>query len=111
DAEGRLSNRRIFVDLDEIEAADPARTWEVGPDGLALAPDGNLVIAEYGAGHLLIVNGDGQLVATVDVPERYVTAAAFTADGRRMFITAPESLVSPDAGAVYAIDYPPPPSP
>ena len=111
DAEGRLSNRRTFVNLDDLDAPDPDRTWELGPDGLAMAPDGNLVIAEYGAGHLLIVNGAGHLAATVNVPERYVTAAAFSADGRRLFITAPASLVSPNSGAVYAIDYPVPSTP
>ena len=104
--DGSLSNRRTFVALDDLDGADPERSWEVGPDGLALAPDGNLVIAEYGAGHLLVVDPAGKLVAIVPVPERYVTAAAFSADGRRMFITAPASLMDPSLGAVYEIPYP-----
>jgi gluconolactonase len=104
--DGSLSNRRIFVGLDDLEGTDPERTWELGPDGLALAPDGNLVIAEYGAGHLLVVDPAGALVATVPVPERYVTAAAFSADGHRMFITAPASLMNPNSGAVYEVAYP-----
>ena len=104
--DGSLSNRRTFVRLDDLEGFDPERTWELGPDGLALAPDGNLVIAEYGAGHLLVVDPGGKLVASVPVPEHYVTAAAFSADGKRMFITAPASLMNPNSGAVYEVAYP-----
>jgi gluconolactonase len=104
--DGTLSNRRTFVALDELVGADPERGWEVGPDGLNADRDGNLIIAEYGAGHLLIVDGDGKLIATIDVPERYVTASAFDADHARLFIAAPASLMDPSRGAVYATPYP-----
>ena len=51
---------------------------------------------------------DGKLVATIAVPERYVTASAFDADQTRLFITAPASLMDPSRGAVYATPYPVP---
>jgi sugar lactone lactonase YvrE len=98
-------NRRTFVALDELVGADQ-RSWELGPDGLNLDRDGNLIIAEYGAGHLLVVDKDGTLVATIVVPERYVTASAFSADQTRLFITAPASLMDPSRGEVYATPYP-----
>lgn len=101
-----LMNRRTFVALDDLVGNDPARTWEVGPDGLAVDRDGNVVIAEYGAGRLLVVDKAGRLLATLPVPERYVTSSAFNADQTRLYITAPASLISPDSGAVYAVDYP-----
>lgn len=106
-ADGTLSGRRVFVALDDLEGADPARSWELGPDGLAVDRAGNLIIAEYGAGHLLVVDPAGALVATVPVPQPYVTSSALNADQSVLYITAPASLASPDeAGAVYATPYP-----
>ena len=63
--DGSLSDRRTFVALDDLVGADPERSWEVGPDGLNVDRDGNLMIAEYGAGRLLVVDKDGRLVATI----------------------------------------------
>ncbi len=100
-ADGTLSNKRTFVRLDDLVGADPTRSWEVGPDGLAVDHDGNLYVAEYGAGHLLIVNAAGKLLHIIPVPENYITAVAFNADQSRLFITAPASLFSPTSGAVY----------
>lgn len=107
-ADGSLSNRRTFVALDDLVGPDPERGWEVGPDGLNVDRDGNLIIAEYGAGRLLVVDGEARLLATIPVPERYVTASAFDAGKARLYITAPASLVDPSLGAVYAAAYPPP---
>ena len=105
-ADGTLSNRRIFVSLDDLGVADPERTWEVGPDGLNVDRHGNVIVAEYGAGHLLVISGDAALVATIPVPERYVTASAFDATETHLFITAPASLMDPSRGAVYVTQYP-----
>jgi sugar lactone lactonase YvrE len=104
--DGTLSNRRTFVALDDLEGAEPERSWEVGPDGLNVDRDGNLIVAEYGAGHLLVVDRNGRLAATIPVPERYVTASAFDAPEQHLFITAPASLMDPSQGAVYAIAWP-----
>jgi len=105
-ADGTLSNRRTLVRLDDLVGADTNRSWEIGPDGLNVDREGNLIIAEYGAGHLLVVDRAGTLVATITVPERYVTASAFDGDETRLFITAPASLMDPSRGAVYATPYP-----
>jgi gluconolactonase len=107
-ADGTLSNRRTFVNLDDLVGADRERSWEVGPDGLNADRDGNLIIAEYGAGRLLIVDRNAKLFATITVPERYITASAFDADQARLFITAPASLMDPSRGAVYAMPWPVP---
>ncbi len=105
--DGTLSRRRIFVKLDDLEAADPHRGWEVGPDGLAVDRDDNLYLAEYGAGHLLIVDRNGKLLATVDVPEPYITSVAFSPDQTTLYITAPANLW-PTGGQVYAVANPVP---
>ena len=105
-ADGSLSGGRTFVVLDAIEPVDPGRPWEAGPDGLAVDRAGHLFIAEYGAGHLLVVDAAGMLVATVPVPERFVTAPALSADEAVLYITAPGTRGPPYEGAVYAVPNP-----
>jgi gluconolactonase len=106
-ADATLSNRRVFVRLDDVEASVPGRSWEVGTDGLAMDAAGNLYIAEYGAGHLLIVGPDAKLRATIDVDEKYITAPALTPDETRIYITAPVSTYEPAApGKVYSFANP-----
>jgi sugar lactone lactonase YvrE len=107
DADGALSGRRVYAALDDLVGPDEARGWEVGPDGLAVDGAGNLYVAEYGAGRLLIVGPDRRLLATVAVPEPYVTAPALSADDSRLFVTAPVSLHAPEApGKVYSVANP-----
>jgi sugar lactone lactonase YvrE len=101
-ADASLSNRRVFVRLDDIETGVPGRGWEVGTDGLAMDAAGNLYVAEYGAGHLLIVGPDAKLRATIDVDEKYITAPALTPDEAHIYVTAPVSTYEPAApGKVY----------
>jgi gluconolactonase len=104
--DGSLSGRRVFVALDDLVAADADRSWEVGPDGLAIDSRGNLYIAEYGGGRLLIVDPEGELLAVVEVPERYITGIALGANEDRIFVTAPGLRFPPYSGKVYSIANP-----
>ena len=104
--DGSLGLRRVFVELDRVAPAGP-HDWEVGPDGLAVDRRGNLFIAEYGAGQVLVGDGKGALVATIPIPERYVTAPAFGPDEARVFVTAPANNTTPPfVGKVYSIANP-----
>lgn len=104
--DGSLGLRRVFVELDRV-APPAARGWEVGPDGLAVDSRGNLFIAEYGAGRVLVVDKNGALLATIPIPERYVTAPAFGPNEARVFVTAPSNnIMPPFVGKVYSIANP-----
>ena len=106
-ADRSLSAPREFLRLDDVVGDDPARGWEVGPDGLAVDRRGNVYIVEYGGGRIVIIDRNAALLATVEVPERYTTAAALIDGERRMIITAPVSLFDPTAyGKVYVVDNP-----
>jgi sugar lactone lactonase YvrE len=105
--DGALGDPKVFLDLDDVRPDDPDRSWEVGSDGLAVDRHGNLYVAEYGGGRVLIVDRNAALVATIEVPEAYVTAPALIDDERRIFITAPASLADPSApGKVYVLENP-----
>jgi sugar lactone lactonase YvrE len=106
-ADGSLSGKRIFLALDSVEKKQPEWGWEVGPDGLAVDHAGNLYIAEYGGGHLLIVDSRGKLITVVKFKEPYTTAMALADKDRRLFVTAPVSFYDPTAfGEVYEMKNP-----
>ena len=105
-ADGMLSGKRVFIALDDLVGADPARNWDVGPDGLATDNAGNLFVAEYGGGRILIVSPAGKLLGTIPVPETYVTAMAFTADQSTLFVTAPAARSPAVPGKVYRLANP-----
>ena len=68
---------------------------------------GNVYVAEYGSGRVIVVDRDAAHIATIDVPEKYVTAPALIDGERRIFITAPVSLFDPAApGKVYVVENP-----
>ena len=106
-ADGTLSGTRVFLNLDDAVGKDAKRTWEVGPDGLAMDRAGNLYIAEYGGGRLIIVDKTAKLVTTISFPEKYTTAPLLTDNEARIFMTAPVSLYDPQAfGKVYSVANP-----
>jgi gluconolactonase len=106
-ADGSLSHTRVFVKLDDLVPKNDNRGWEVGADGLAVDHAGNLYIAEYGGGRLIIVDSGGRLKSIVPFPEQYTTAAVLTDGDRRIFVTAPVSFVDPKAyGEVYSVANP-----
>jgi sugar lactone lactonase YvrE len=106
-ADGSLSGKRVFLKLDDVVGPDPDRTWEVGPDGLSMDHAGNLYMAEYGGGRVIIVDRMAKLVAIIPFPEQYTTAPVLIDGERRLFVTAPVSLFDPtEPGKVYSVANP-----
>ncbi|HET7410590.1 MAG TPA: SMP-30/gluconolactonase/LRE family protein [Paracoccaceae bacterium] len=84
---GTLGAPEVLIDFAALGIAPPAYP-EAGPDGLEIAPDGTLWVAEYGAGRLHGWREGEGLVATLPVPAPFVTNIAFGPDGLAA-ITAP----------------------
>ena len=107
EADGSLSNERTYLDLKDYGVQPDPHIQYVGPDGLATDAAGNIYIAIYGGGRILIIGPDKVLRSTIEVPEQYVTSAELTADGRTLLITAPgENARWPLLGKVYETSNP-----
>jgi len=105
-AQGALDDRRVFFDLAE---APPSRESDplAGPDGIEVARDGTIYLAEYGAGRILVLSAEGRLLQTLPVPDKYVTNVALDDRQRTLYITSPASnTVPPFRGSVWRIAVP-----
>jgi len=73
--DGTLSNLKLFA--------------EVGGEGITSDADGNVYIA---AGQVFVYNPSGQLIDTIEVPERPTQLLFGGSDGKTLFVTARSSL-------------------
>ncbi len=70
-----------------------------GPDGMALDESGNMYIAQYGGGDVLIVNIKGELIERIPVSGNFPTNVAFGGPDRKtLYVTEVET------GSVYRFD-------
>ena len=99
-ADGSLSDRRLFVRLSDLE--EPA---DALPDGIKLGPDGNFYIGLYSAGRIVVVDAEGKLVRKIEVPSATAPNLAFSEDGKSIFVMAVDDLTNPPyKGKVYQVD-------
>jgi gluconolactonase len=98
EADGSLSDRRLFLRMGEIGEAANAY-----PDGIKLGPDGNFYIGEFNAGRIVVVDPQARPLRVIEVPSPSAPNLAFSDDGRTMFVTAvDEPATAPYRGTVYA---------
>ena len=106
-ADGSLSGRSVFLNLDEL-------THHVGhiwPDGVKIDTHGDLYIGQTPrdpaaplAGTIFVVNPEGQLLRTVSLPSPGVPNFAFSPDDKLLLVTAVDQLdQSPYRGKVYTV--------
>ncbi len=99
EADGSLSDRRLFLRMGEIDEA-----WSAYPDGVKLGPDGNFYIGEFSAGRIAVVDPLGKPLRVIEVPSLAAPNLAFSEDGETIFVTAvDEPATAPYRGTVYAL--------
>lgn len=77
DRNGRLSNKRLLIQFPDA-----------GLDGMRCDRDGNLYIARYDAGSVVVISPQGQLLHTVFLKGHKPTNLAFGGkDGRQVYVT------------------------
>ncbi len=100
---GKLGPRRLFFDLN-VPALRPPEYPLAGPDGLLVDPAGNLYIAEYGAGRVLVVSPGGALQRVIPVPMQYVTNFAYWRERNQIVVVgALRNDVKPMPGRVISL--------
>lgn len=102
---GRLGAPAVFATLapEDVQGRDGYPL--TGPDGLETDQAGNLYAAIYGAGALLVISPDGEILHRLETPEPLVTNVAIS--GRDLIITGSQSSsAKPFPGAVRKIANP-----
>jgi sugar lactone lactonase YvrE len=97
--DGALSGKTLFADIDKIAPRSAFHYREAGPDGLARAPNGEMVIAIYGEGRLIRIDRAGRFAGQIDVPFQYVDNVAFGAPGA-VLMGAYDNIRPPMRGAL-----------
>jgi sugar lactone lactonase YvrE len=102
-ADGSLSHRREFARVADIAGG----TTPLAPDGLKTDARGNLYIALYEGGQVLVADPAGKLLATIDPPAPNVSNVAFGADESVLYITGVlDASAAPWPGEVYRVANP-----
>jgi gluconolactonase len=102
-ADGGLANRREFARVADIAGT----TTPLAPDGLKTDAAGNLYIALYEGGQVLVADPAGRLLATIDPPAPNISNVAFGPDPTVLYITGVlDADAAPWPGEVYRVDNP-----
>jgi sugar lactone lactonase YvrE len=99
--DGTLSDRRLFVRLNEI---NPTAAPGAYPDGIKRDGAGNLYIGQFSAGQILVVSPEGKLLRTIEVPSAAAPNLAFSPEEDTLYIAAVDDVsAAPWPGKVYAV--------
>ena len=107
DADGSLSGRRVFLDLDELTH----NVAPIYPDGVKMDSKGLFYIGQNPrdphaplAGTIFVLDAQGKLLRTLKLPSPGVPNLALSPDERTVYVMALDQLdASPYRGKVYAI--------
>jgi sugar lactone lactonase YvrE len=112
-ADGSLSDRRVFVNLDDL-TQHVAPIW---PDGVKVSSKGDLYIGQSPRdlhmpllGQIFVLDRSGKLKRTLTLPSSKVPNLAFSPDEKTIYVTAVDQIDKPPYhGKVYSIENDPSP--
>ncbi|MDD3444869.1 MAG: SMP-30/gluconolactonase/LRE family protein [Zavarzinia sp.] len=86
EAPDRVGPAAVFFDFRDAPA--PAHPYDLGgPDGIAAFADGEVLVANYGNGRLILLSPEGKFEAVVPVALPYVTNMAISPDQKSLYVT------------------------
>jgi gluconolactonase len=83
---GKLGPPSVFFDFRNAPAVQNAFD-QSGPDGIAAFADGDLCVADYGNGRILVLSGAGRYLSQIHLKYRFVTNLAVSPDQSAIFVT------------------------
>jgi gluconolactonase len=106
-ADGSLSDRRIFVNMDDL-AHHVVHIW---PDGVKIDSRGQIYIGQSArnthvplAGVIFVVDAGGKMLRRLTLPSLQVPNFAFSPDERTLYVTAVDQIDKPPyLGKLYSI--------
>jgi sugar lactone lactonase YvrE len=106
-ADGTLSDRRVFVNLDELMH----HVTPLYPDGVKISSTGEIYIGQNPrdvhaplAGTIFVVNAAGELQRTLKLPSPGVPNFALSPDGKTLYVAALDVVdKSPYPGKLYSL--------
>jgi gluconolactonase len=108
DAPGKLGERKLFAEMPGAEAFDAAD--HLGgplPDGMTFDTDGNLYVANYGAGAVRVFDPSGALIRSIDTGVRFTSNVAFVGpDRNQLYAVGSTGPTQQSTGVVVRIDLP-----
>jgi gluconolactonase len=94
--DGSLGVRRPFAMVPSIAGVRSV------PDGITLAPNGDLYVAHYGAGEVLVYTPDGRLARRLPAGNRAVSHVAFDPSGTTAYVSGGIESEKGE-GAIFAL--------
>ena len=103
-ADGSLGPGRVYLDLTAL-AGRLARSYDLsGPDGLERDGAGNLYVADYGEGRILVFGRDRSFKGILPVATPYVTNLALKGNAAMAVTGADDNATRPFPGQVILLD-------
>jgi sugar lactone lactonase YvrE len=100
---GKIGPLKVFFDLNSSPTLRHHEYPLAGPDGMLVRPDGRLLVAEYGAGRVLVLSPTGSLLKTIRVPMQFVTNFADWGEHGVVVVGAFQNDVMPMPGRVISL--------
>src|SRR5437016_9715362 len=83
---GKHGPSTIFFDFKNAPAV-PDAYEQSGPDGIAAFADGDIAVADYGNGRILLLSSSGRFLTQILLKYRFVTNLAIARNQRAIFVT------------------------
>jgi sugar lactone lactonase YvrE len=84
--QGKLGAPSVFFDFRAAPAVQNPYV-QSGPDGLAAFDDGDVCVADYGNGRILLLSSAGRFLGQLDLKYRFVTNLAISPDQGSIYVT------------------------
>jgi sugar lactone lactonase YvrE len=92
---GRIGPPKVFFSFKD--APRVKNDYDLsGPDGIAAFTDGQVCVADYGNGRILLLSESGRFLTETQVRYPFVTNMAISSDQRSLYVTMTESNTSRD---------------